>query len=66
MAAGHVSADKRQRMVAWFARHRPDLDAPAARVGAPGYPSHGVVAHALWGGGSRTTSARAARWAARS
>jgi len=65
MAAGFVSQDKARRMVGWFARHMVDLDAPSAKAGAMGFPSHGAVAHALWGGGSRTTSVRAAAWAAR-
>ena len=63
MAGGSVSDDKAMRMAAWFARHMMDLDAPAATVGADGYPSPGVVAHALWGGGSKTDSKRAAAWA---
>ena len=63
MAGGTVSEDKAARMVAWFARHMVDLNAPAAMVGAEGYPSNGVVAHALWGGGSMTDSKRAAAWA---
>ena len=63
MAGGSVSDDKAMRMAAWFARHMVDLDAPAATVGADGYPSPGVVAHALWGGGSKTDSKRAAAWA---
>lgn len=63
MADGSVSADKATRMAAWFARHMPDLDAPAADPGHPDYPSPGVVAHALWGGGSKTASERAAGWA---
>ena len=65
MAAGSVSADKAMRMNAWFARHMSDLDAPDAQIGSKGYPSAGVVAHALWGGGSRTDSKRAAAWARR-
>lgn len=63
MADGSVSDDKATRMAAWFARHMPDLDAPAADPGNPDYPSPGVVAHALWGGGSKTSSERAAAWA---
>jgi hypothetical protein len=63
MAAGKVSHDKAMRMAAWFARHMTDLSAPSAKVGAVGYPSPGVVAHALWGGGSRAESRRAERWA---
>lgn len=63
MASGNVTEDKAARMVAWFARHMADLDAPAAERGHPDYPSPGVVAHALWGGGSRTESERATAWA---
>ncbi len=63
MAAGNVSHDKAMRMAAWFARHMSDLSAPAAKVGAMGYPSRGVVAHALWGGGTRSKSLRAEAWA---
>lgn len=63
MAAGSVSSNKAMRMAAWFARHMSDLDAPDAQEGSKGYPSAGVVAHALWGGGTRRQSQRAAAWA---
>lgn len=63
MADGFVSEDKAVRMAAWFARHMGDLDAPAANPDHPAYPSPGVVAHALWGGGTRRQSERAQRWA---
>lgn len=63
MADGFVSEDKAVRMAAWFARHMPDLDAPAANPDHEDYPSPGVVAHALWGGGTRRQSERAQRWA---
>lgn len=63
MADGFVSEDKAVRMAAWFARHMGDLDAPAANPDHPDYPSPGVVAHALWGGGTRRQSERAQRWA---
>lgn len=63
IASGNVTADKATRMAAWFARHMGDLDAPAADPSHPDYPSPGVVAHALWGGGSRSESERAASWA---
>jgi phage head maturation protease len=63
MASGTVTADKAGRMAAWFARHMVDLDAPSAKPGHPDYPSPGVVAHALWGGGSRSESERAMAWA---
>ena len=49
MASGDVSEDKWRRISAWIARHLVDLDAPNAKPGADGYPSPGVVAHALWG-----------------
>ena len=49
MADGVVSADKWVRISAWIARHLVDLDAPDADPDAEGYPSPGVVAHALWG-----------------
>jgi len=63
MAGGFVSEDKARRMAAWFARHMTDLDAPAANPSHEDYPSPGVVAHALWGGGTRRQSERAQRWA---
>jgi HK97 family phage prohead protease len=63
MAGGFVSEDKAVRMAAWFARHMTDLDAPAANPSHDDYPSPGVVAHALWGGGTRRQSERAQRWA---
>lgn len=55
MAAGNVTADKWVRIAAWLARHLGDLDAPDANPDSDGYPSAGVVAHALWGsaGGKR-------------
>ena len=51
MAAGNMTADKWTRTAAWIARHLGDLDAPAAQPDHPNYPSPGVVAMALWGGG---------------
>lgn len=63
LADGTASNQKIRRMAAWFSRHMVDLDAPAATPGADGYPSPGVVAHALWGGGSKTSSQRAMTWA---
>ena len=65
MAGGNVSEDKAQRMAAWFARHMTDLDAPAADPSSDDFPSPGVVAHALWGGGTRNESERAMAWAER-
>ena len=63
MAAGTVSEDKARRMAAWFARHMVDLQSPDADPQSDNYPSPGVVAHALWGGGTRPESERAMRWA---
>jgi uncharacterized protein len=51
MSQGSVTADKWTRIAAWIARHLVDLDAPAAQPEHPNYPSPGVVAMALWGGG---------------
>jgi HK97 family phage prohead protease len=51
MENGSVTADKWTRISAWIARHLVDLDAPAANPENPAYPSPGVVAMALWGGG---------------
>lgn len=51
MAEGNVSVDKWARIAAWIPRHLVDLDAPAANPEHPAYPSPGVVAMALWGGG---------------
>lgn len=64
MARGVVTREKCARMVGWFARHSIDLEAPAAKIGHPNYPSPGVVAHALWGGGSKIQSIHAQQWAA--
>ena len=64
MASGIVTVDKAMRMSAWFARHMVDLSSPDAKRGAGGFPSPGIVAHALWGGGSATDSRRAKAWAA--
>lgn len=63
MAWGRVSRNKVVRMAAWLARHMTDLDAPAADPDHPNYPSPGVVANALWGGGNRTQAQRALAWA---
>lgn len=65
MAAGRITLPKAIRMAAWLARHMTDLDAPAAQPDHPAYPSPGVVANALWGGGNRTQAERALAWAQR-
>lgn len=63
IAGGNVTDAKARKMAAWFARHMTDLDAPAADPDHEDYPSPGVVAHALWGGGSKAESERAYSWA---
>ena len=64
MAAGRVSADKWVRIQAWIARHIGDLDSPDADPASDNYPSPGVVAMALWGGGTnRRTATRAQAYA---
>ncbi len=57
MAEGNVTADKWVRLRAFLARHMVDFDAPAANPNNEDYPSPGVVAIALWGGGGTRRSA---------
>lgn len=47
-----------KRMVNYFTRHEVDLEAPAAKRGAPGYPSAGYIAWLLWGGDAGRSWAR--------
>lgn len=61
MAEGRVSADKWVRIQAWIARHIGDLDSPDADPSSDNYPSAGVVAMALWGGGVNRRSAERAQ-----
>ena len=61
MAEGNVSADKWVRIAAWIARHIGDLDSPDANPNSENFPSPGVVAMALWGGGTTKRSARRAQ-----
>lgn len=63
IASGRITEDKAIRMRAWFARHMVDLDAPDADPDSEDFPSAGVVAHALWGGGTKPQSERAYAWA---
>jgi len=44
----------------WIARHIGDLDSPDANPNSENFPSPGVVAMALWGGGTTKRSARRA------
>ena len=51
LAAGKpITPGKARKMRAWLARHKSDLNAPAAKRGHKDYPSPGRVAWALWGG----------------
>ena len=61
MAEGRVSADKWVRIQAWIARHLVDLDSPDADPASDNYPSPGVVAMALWGGGTNSRTATRAQ-----
>jgi len=60
MADGSVTADKWVRIRAFLARHMVDFDAPAASPTSNDFPSPGVVAIALWGGGTTRRSAQRA------
>ena len=60
MAEGNMTADKWVRLRAFLARHMVDFDAPAAKTDSDDYPSPGVVAIALWGGGGTRRSAQRA------
>ena len=60
MSEGNVTADKWVRIRAWIARHLVDLDAPGADPDSDEYPTPGVVAMALWGGGGTKRSAERA------
>lgn len=60
MADGSVTADKWVRIRAFLARHMVDFDAPAASPTSDDFPSPGVVAIALWGGGTTRRSAQRA------
>jgi HK97 family phage prohead protease len=60
MAEGSVTADKWVRIRAFLARHMVDFDAPAASPDSDDFPSPGVVAIALWGGGTTRRSAERA------
>jgi HK97 family phage prohead protease len=60
MADGSVTSDKWVRIRAFLARHMVDFDAPAASPTSDEFPSPGVVAIALWGGGTSRRSAQRA------
>ena len=60
LARGSVTAEKWVRIRAFLARHMVDFDAPAASVDHEDFPSPGVVAISLWGGGTTKRSAQRA------
>ncbi len=60
MAEGQITAQKWVRLKSFLARHMVDFDAPAADPDSEDYPSPGVVAVALWGGGGTKRSAQRA------
>jgi len=63
MARGNVSEDKLRRMNPWFQRHKPDMSAPKNNPDNKGFPGHGAVAWALWGGPTSGDIMRTAKWA---
>ena len=62
MTRGYVPAEKARRMRAFLLRHMVDLAAPAAASTHPDFPSPGVVASALWGGGTSDQASETLRW----
>ena len=61
---GYITPDKIMRMYGYHARHLSDLSVPEAGPEHMDYPSPGVVASALWGGGHLGEAQRAMGWAA--
>jgi|AntAceMinimDraft_1070359.scaffolds.fasta_scaffold32622_2 hypothetical protein len=60
MSQGNITVDKWVRLRAFIARHMVDFDSPAANPNSDDFPSPGVVAIALWGGGTTKRSAQRA------
>lgn len=63
LAQGFTTESKLRRMPAWFARHKPDLDAPKNKPGNPDFPGAGAVAWLIWGGSVSGDVMDAADWA---
>lgn len=63
IAAGRITGGMAANLASWFPSHMSDLDQPTAQPGHPRYPSTGVVAHALHGGGTRAQSRETLQWA---
>tara|TARA_R100000655_G_scaffold71369_1_gene109734 strand:+ start:3696 stop:4805 length:1110 start_codon:yes stop_codon:yes gene_type:complete len=59
----NLSESTIKRMVSFFARHRVDLDAPAANPEHEDYPSAGVIAWLLWGGDNTNPDGAGYGWA---
>lgn len=57
-----LSVETLKRMSSFFARHRVDLDAPAASRDHKDYPSAGVIAWMLWGGDPHDPEGAGVRW----
>lgn len=64
-AQGFTTESKLRRMPAWFARHKPDLDAPKNKPGNDDFPGAGAVAWLIWGGSVSGDVMDAADWAAK-
>lgn len=64
-AQGFTTESKLRRMSPWFARHKPDLDAPKNKPGNPDFPGAGAVAWLIWGGSVSGDTMDAADWAAK-
>ncbi len=65
MVEGSISEAKLRKMAPWFARHRPDMDAPANDPDNDAFPGNGAVAWLLWGGSVSGDKMDAAKWAER-
>lgn len=63
LAKGFTTESKLRKMVGWFARHQPDLDAPKNKPGNPDFPGAGAVAWLIWGGSVYGDTMDAAKWA---
>jgi len=63
LAQGFTTESKLRRMPAWFARHKPDLDAPKNKPGNDAFPGAGAVAWLIWGGSVSGDVMDAADWA---
>ena len=63
IAAGRITGGMASDLASWFPAHMGDLDQPTAQPSHPRYPSTGVVAHALRGGGTRAQLRETLQWA---